>query len=204
MVKSSSMNRQVTVGLRQLIAAGIPNGQRDDLRGETEYENANFALMRVMIPYIWGDIPDSVLNGDSPLSDLPSDVRTYVEGDWSGSITQDRLLASVYKYYTINNVFVPMGINGAATEGFGPNQTRTYPFPAGNDSGNPTGDRTLLSGGEGWFLDARELRTFLDHVRREDTVLDASTRQMMQTDRLGFSPGSTSTGRFGTYLAQWG
>ncbi|MEM7315892.1 MAG: serine hydrolase, partial [Planctomycetota bacterium] len=206
-------------GLRQLIAIGIGeydlngNGmddegeERDSLRSRFSYENANFALMRVMIPYIWNAIPDSVLNGDSPLSDLPSSVQTYVEGDWNGDITGERLRASIYKYYVISNVFQPMGINGAATEGFGPNQTRTYPFPAGDAPGYTMNDRTLQSGGEGWFLDARELGTFLHHITHENTVLSNATRQTMQSDSLGFKDPSITgyaSGLFGDYHVHGG
>jgi len=185
-------------GLQQLIATGIGvtdldgNGSwdsdegRDWLRSNYSYENANFALIRVMLPYIWNQIPNSVVDGTASVSSLPDAVEEYVTDDWDGLLNLARIRASIYKYYVRQNVFRPMGILTAETEGFGDFQTLNYPFPHNNEDGTNPGDRSLLAGGEGWYLSARELSTFLHYSLNTDAVLSPTMRQLMKDQYLGW------------------
>jgi hypothetical protein len=79
-------------GLRQLIELGIPDEQLADLKANHSYENANFALMRVMTPYLLGD-GAAADNADDPA----------------------QFTADAYVEYVSDNVLAPMGIVNADT-----------------------------------------------------------------------------------------
>src|SRR5262249_29613678 len=76
-------------GLRQLIELGIPDDQLEELKMNHSYENANFALMRVMTPYLLG-------NGAADNADDPA-----------------QFTADAYVEYVSANVLAPMGIVNA-------------------------------------------------------------------------------------------
>ena len=178
-------------GLRGMIAQGISlSNKPDDVYTsgpDTEvYENANFALMRVMLPYLW----DGADNEDYDDANDPAEKT-----------------AEAYVEYVQNNIFEPMGITGANTDN--PSKpTLSYSFPAVNDQkGFNWGDRTLVSGGEGWYLSTDELATFLHHMHYENTVLNAQFRYLMREYHLGWmdpTEWSHASGIFGDYHGHGG
>jgi CubicO group peptidase (beta-lactamase class C family) len=176
-------------GLQQLIALGFSGADADangqiDLKEQFSYENANFALMRVMTPYLLG-------NGDA--------------ADDAGDPAQ--FTADAYVEYVSDNVLAPMGIVNADTAPSVANQTLNYPYPGAGKT-TTYADRTLFAGGEGWWLSADELAKFLIGVRTNDSVLSLTTRELMRDGFLGWMDPDHgygfSEGMFGTYFSHGG
>jgi hypothetical protein len=176
--------------LQQLITLGFSGTDADangpiDLKEQFSYENANFALMRVMTPYLLGN-GDAADNADDPA----------------------QFTADAYVEYVSANVLDPMGIVNADTAPSVANPTLNYPYPGAGKT-TTYGDRTLFAGGEGWWLSADELAKFLIGVRTNDDVLSLATRQLMRDSFLGWNnPDGTgydwSAGMFGTYYNHGG
>lgn len=222
----TSLSEQTSYnGLRLLIGVGIDgqNANDDwvDQNGDGQiiqraniddyaYENANFALMRVMLGRLWDGVENDHI--ESPVGALlmPQGVRLQVISDWGTLFsTQEQLTASIYKHYVKQYVFAPMGIVDVETRHTGneASRTRTYPFPDDGESGFAWGDRTLLSGGEGWYLSARQLATFQHHIYNTNLVLGSQARELMQGEFLGVvNPINLGFGQglFGTYFTHGG
>ena len=183
---TASLGEQTSFsGLAQLINTGIDL----DNKPIYEYENANFALMRVMLPYLWEAVDNEVLdNADDPAG----------------------FTAAVYVLYVSEQVLDPMGIDNADTKPKLTDATFQYKNPDLGAAGFAYGDRTLLAGGEGWFLTPKELATFLANVRYNDDILSAETRNQMRDGFLGWNNPADknysqwSEGMFGTYYNHGG
>ncbi len=161
-----SLNEQTTfAGLQLLIASGIPDPSDPtvNLKDDFSYQNANFALMRVMTAY---------LLGDGASADSAADPAQFT--------------ADAYVQYVSSEVLAPMGIVDADTKRGEDDEILNYPFPNPNATGFSYDDRTLLAGGEGWWLSSDELALFLIGVRSNDDVLSPTTREMMRDGFLGW------------------
>ena len=196
--ESASLGEQTSYnGLQQMIAFGIPVSRTAaietpdqppytaaDLKQAFSYENANFALLRVMTPY---------LLGDGAAADSADDPAQFT--------------ADAYVEYVSANVLAPMGIDDANTAPADENPTLNYTYP-GAGSTITYGDRTLFAGGEGWWLSADELAKFLHGVRTNDDVLSPATRELMRDGFLGWMDPDRgygfSEGMFGTYYSHGG
>jgi len=145
-----------------------------------QYRNANFALMRILIPYLW-DITPQTFPGQS----------------------LDEVTSAIYVYFIQTEVLEPMGIQ-ADCRPIDPTPTLLYPFPYdGVSNGDEEGDWTLICGAGGWFLSANELGSFLAHVRFDNTVLTPGTRQMMIQDSLGWLDPDQSSWGTGTSVGPY-
>ncbi|GAB3220668.1 serine hydrolase domain-containing protein [Spirosoma arcticum] len=134
-----------------------------------QYQNQNFALFRVIIPY---------LNG------------------FSDKNVNDRLmaLANAYLSYLNQQVFGPAGIKTVTAKPDAQNPTLFYPFPAGSIQGIDFGDSTLFSAGSGIHLSMDELNQFLSKLRFTDTVLNAQQRKLMDDNNLGWYRDNVTNG----------
>ncbi|MEQ1906245.1 MAG: serine hydrolase, partial [Pirellulaceae bacterium] len=181
---SASLGEQTSyAGLQQLIALGINMANKGNHSlgiHNFRYENANFALQRVMTAYLLG-------NGAA--ADDDEDPAQFT--------------ADAYVEYVSTNVLAPMGIENADTARGEDDLVLNYPYPGNGAPTNYT-DRTLLAGGEGWWLSADELAKFLHGVRTNDDVLSPATRELMRDDFLGWqSPDHSynyASGMFGPEL----
>ena len=183
---SASLNEQTSfAGLAQLINTGININNKPIY----EYENANFALMRVMLPYLWEAVDDEVIDNAADPAGLTADL---------------------YVFYVSENVLEPMGIVDADTKPQLTDVTFQYKNPDGGAAGFAYGDRKLLAGGEGWFLTPKELAAFLANVRYNDDLLSPATRNQMRNGFLGWNNPNDegyrqwSEGMFGTYYNHGG
>lgn len=157
-----------------------------------DYENANFGLMRILIPRVHGFV-----GGQSvALAD-----QTFVTD-------ADRALAHAtsFENYVRARVFAPMGIDGRCSSSASP-PTLLYFFPHADQPGWDEASQLLGCGGFGWNLSSRELGAFMAHLRYTETVLSAETRKAMDTGFFGWadpSQRSYATGAFGTYHSHAG
>lgn len=184
-VAGGSKTAQADASLQAIIAQGSADSQR----GDHFYRNANFSLVRVLLPRI--------------VYGAQVDALAIFWG-------REAAHAGLYEYYVSHNVLAPSGISQDQCQPTESSDTQTllYPFPPGNEHGVPTGDWTLSCGATGWFLSALDLGAFMAHLRFTDDILEPETRALMDSDYLGWlDPVAYATwlqGTWGTYRAHKG
>ncbi|MBI1900076.1 MAG: beta-lactamase family protein [Planctomycetes bacterium] len=141
--------------LKSTIAAGINLTDK----GKFKYQNRNFALFRVIIPY---------LNSFQKKTDL------------------DAATSDAYLAYINQHIFQPIGISNVGASPVGAAPGLYYPFPAGTARGDTYGDWTGTCGGGGLHLSARELAVFLWYLRHTNTLLSPTQRKQMEDFQLGW------------------
>lgn len=137
---TSYANLKATMAQNILPANKVPN-----------YQNANFALFRILIPY---------LNG------------------FNDAGAQDLASATTQRYLTyMNSVYgpdIPISCKP------GPTPTLTYPYPAGATPGTDWGDWTDLCGAGGLQLSVNQMGVFMAHLML-NTYLPASSNNSNET-----------------------
>jgi hypothetical protein len=154
-----------------------------------DYENANFGLLRLLVPRV---VSPAFAPDVFPLPPPADPATTY---------------ALAFENYVRSVVFAPMGIDGRCRSSDA-TDTRYYNFPAGGAAGYEEPDRLLLCGGYGWFLSAHELAAFMAHTRYNDAIISDAVRDTMDDLFLGWmDPANgygSAVGVFGTYHAHGG
>ncbi|MBV9925233.1 MAG: serine hydrolase [Acidobacteria bacterium] len=125
------------------------------------YKNQDFALFRLIIPY---------LNG-------------FKE---AGVTDKGTALGAAYLDYLDKNIFAPMSIKNVGCAPDKKSPTLFYPFPAGTINGTDFGDWTAGCGAGGIHLSADDLATFLAQLRHTNALLDETQRKQMNDDLLGW------------------
>ncbi len=145
-------------GLQQQIKRGVlPANQQKPV-----YNNLNFAIFRVLLPYMEG------------FSDPGPDTRPQATADF-------------YIGYMRQHVFQPVGVTDADCKPSGDRApARYYPFPPGNTRGIEAGDWTLLCGGGGWVLSASDLFKIVQSLIRNNVLLTKKQKKQMNDDCLGW------------------
>jgi hypothetical protein len=160
------------------------------LAADFDYENANFGLMRILIPRIAD----------------PANAA-YLDEQMFSDETNATIHAQLFEDYVIKTIFEPIGIFGRCRSS-DPADTRYYNWPPDNQPGYVEPDRLLGCGGYGWFLSSNELGAFLAHLRYTNTLVSPTTRGMMDQYFLGWqNPAdgySWGEGVFGTYHSHGG
>jgi CubicO group peptidase (beta-lactamase class C family) len=136
---------------------------------QPQYDNANFAIFRIALPYMEG---------------------------WTdpGAATRDQASSDYYVGHMKKHVFEPVGITDAATK---PSQDPTqfcalgYPNPWGNTPGDNWGDWTTRCGGGGWVLTAGDVYHVMNSLLYDTKLLDDSNpehldKQTMNANCLGW------------------
>lgn len=166
--------------LRSLIEAGIdPNDKFYD------YENTNYALFRIMIPYMNGDI-DLNLTDDAEI---------------------DILTSEKYREYVQTKLFEPLGITNTDTKPIGATPTLYYNFPNYvKTRGWEIGDRTTISGGGGWYVAPIDLANFFANLEFTENLLSNEFRDKMDNNYLGWDKSSSesASNNYGVYHAKNG
>lgn len=151
--------------LKNVIEAGVSAADV----GNPDYENANFGLFRILIPYMLVDL----------------DLTMAGEDDLINTTT-----AASYRSYVIGNLFTPLDIKKVDVKPIGANPTLYYSFPAdAAEQGWGIGDRTLLSGGGGWYISCYDLAKFFAYVRFTEDIISNDLRDLMNDNFLGWDQG---------------
>jgi len=153
------------------------------------YQNANFALFRVIIPELLG-------------------VNIYASPDKTPAV----LAAETYVNYLRTEIFDRSGSlpDCKPNETLFGDATRAYAFPDSGKPGRDMGDWSLTCGGGGLHLSAHELGRFLVRLRYTNEILDPMHRKLMNDNFLGYmDPASRSAyswnnGTFGVYRSHGG
>lgn len=152
------------------------------------YENANFGLFRIMVPYLLGIDPGSF----SP--DYP-DAAIDVFG------------SAIFLQYLRDEILEPSGITSGACFPLDETQTALYRFPYDNSAGWLTGNMIAGCGGYGLYLSTNELGAFLATLRYTETLISAEMRSVMNSGYLGWMDPlnySWADGDFGAYQTHGG
>lgn len=186
-LSGSSLEGQEFAALADYIADGTPGTLTFN---NAEYTNANFSLMRILIPRLTAD--DGVITNYTNI--WPEDV----------------VYAAMYADYIRAEVLDPAGVDAqdcSPDEGAS-ERTLGYARSIPNGHGTDFGDWSLGCGATGWYLSAIELGSFMAHLRYTDDIIDASTRELMDSQSLGWLNPVTFAGYvagvFGPYRAHGG
>lgn len=164
--------------LRAMVGQSVPN------KGNFDYENANFGLMRVLVAVMLG-------------ADIP--FPAFLQVDRAAFTTAFFLNYATAAY---NTVGVPFSCEPQANA-----PTLQYDFP---DTGNPgyvEPSRSLQCGGFGVTVSARNLARTLAYLRYTTDLMPASSYQQMKSGYLGFMDPSRygfAQGTFGVYYTHGG
>lgn len=198
--------------LQTFVATDITMARDSDGLYPYLYQNGNFALFRILIPYMTAytssigqhcNFPDLCNIGTA--QSTAESFRLFMQCDVLNTIG----LAADY---------VPFGDDpyGCAGPDFiqrselGP-ITRLYGAGLGPMNGVDPGDWTLVGGGGGWYMSATELAQFLAHLRYGKDFLSKKSRDLMYENYLGFMDSDPlfgnyafGSGIFGSYRMHGG
>lgn len=185
-VSCCSAAGQTLQSLQDIVAAGS-TGASDNI--PSNYTNANFSLLRVLIPQI--------ANGEDVIA------------SYANVYPLDAVYAGLYAFYVSQNVFEPAGIEATTCISDEGPDTRTLLYLLGSPAeGLDPGDWSLSSGATGWYLSSVELARLIAFLRFTDDVIDPGTRELMDDLFLGWlDPVAFAgyvSGAFGVYRAHGG
>jgi CubicO group peptidase (beta-lactamase class C family) len=157
----------------------------------------NFGLCRILIPIVVGKIDKNAFF--VPPLDL--------DPVW------DYACILYYREYMQDNVFGPAGVEnvGFVPDYNIPNASRALAYEpysyeySDKKKGWDSGDLSTVSGEAGWRLSIFELMSVMNHVRRKNTIIDASTAQSMLEKHYGIDQEeSTLAGTWYNKNGYWG
>jgi CubicO group peptidase (beta-lactamase class C family) len=168
-------------GLRNLIAAGLNAAPGGGWLDDYCYINANFALFRVIIPYLDGF-------DDTGVADMASAT------------------AAAYLKTVNQEVMAPTGLPPVQCKPRNsPAPPLFYAFPPGGTKGTDFGDWTGTCGGGGLHLSANDLAGILFRVRFTTQLLTPAWRDSMYNGLLGWQNGASNVPvKNGTYHSHGG
>jgi len=143
--------------LRRQIADGVALADKR----KVVYNNKNFALFRVILPYLNG------FEDAAPERRDAATARTYIE-------------------YMQKHVFEPLGIEHADCKPSAADPPALYyPVPAGPARGIEAGDWTPICGGGGWVLTANDLFRVMHSLLHDETLLAVPQKERLMKYCLG-------------------
>ncbi len=151
----TSCNNNYYIYLKNLVAGGVTLADKANF----SYDNANFGLCRVIIPYLKGFANDPV---------LADDIET----------------SQIYDQYMQEAIFTPSGVTDAATDA-GADPTLAYSFPYNNVVGFNAGNFRYNNGGFGWYLSLEDYAHILQTFLTTEIIVSAQTRDQILSDQLG-------------------
>jgi hypothetical protein len=168
--------------LQGYIAAGVTPADK----AVFTYQNGNFALFRVAIPYLrYGQLGMQLIIAlGAPF------------------ISPEQTIAALYIDTVRTSAFEPTGFIQADCEPNDVSQTLLYRFPYDGSAGIQNGDWTLLCGSGGWYMSTIELVGFMAHRRFTNTIMSPTARALMDNGFLGWmdpAQYSWTTGKYGVY-----
>jgi hypothetical protein len=138
--------------MKEVIAKGV---SASDIKNY-QYRNVNFALCRVLLATITGEVP----------------VDWTAKLGWPGTVdlAWDLVTTLHYKGYVATNVFAPAGVNGPSLL-HQPADALAYPFSLGAAGWN-SGDLSTLAGADAWHMSAEELLAVMGTFRRTNAIVN--------------------------------
>jgi len=165
-------------GLKDIAETGVNMADK----GNYKYYNANYAMFRIILPYIM--VPEQVANVENNESSL------------------DALTALHFIDYIRWQMFDPIGIVDAKLMPDDNSPTLFYNF---DDTSNPwlTDDYSYSAGPFGWYLSTNELANFWVHTLYDDSFLSSSQRELMMDHLLGLKETNGDHGAYPGHGGDW-
>ena len=179
-------------GMKALVAKGTSPRPGPDEERKWDYDNANFALLRVTIPYLWAKTGADPYAEALALKGVPALVKGSAQAakDWN---------AYAYVAYVQQKVFAPMGVKNALCADRSSTATLYY-APGGAFPGNKSfadNDWTLACGSGGWYLSSNDLTALVTWVRMTETLVPKEWRDRMFDRGYGWDNIFNTTGGTG-------
>ena len=172
--------------LQNYAAAGIVPADKEVFT----YQNANFAMFRVAIPYLrYG------ANGVNQIASLVPFAPF------------DEVIAGLYIETVRDYAFAPTGFVQGGCVASDPIPTLSYPFPSNGQAGIQPGDWITRCGSGGWYLSSVELLGVMAFRRFTQQILSPASRQLMDFNYLGWMDPARyafSKGIYGNYRSHGG
>ena len=153
------------------------------------YQNANFAMFRVAIPYLrYGE------NGVNQIA------------PWRRS-RPSQVIAGLDIQTVRDYAFEPTGFVEAGCVASDAAPTILYPFPSGGLPGRQPDDWIVRCGSGGWYMSSVELVGVMAFRRYTNLVMSPAARQLMDNSFLGWANPSTNpyaSGLDGVYRVHGG
>ncbi|MDQ1472981.1 MAG: hypothetical protein QOJ99_4461 [Bryobacterales bacterium] len=150
--------------MKSHVAAGVTGV------GQYHYQNMNFALCRILIATINGNIAVGA-NFGIPLLPNINDVF------W------DFVTIQAYAKYCQDHLFAPSGVSGPSLDHPNPDAL-AYKFPV-NGPGWNSGDLSSMSGGAGWHMSPNDLLSVMGAFRRNNNIMSTAQAQTMLDNSFG-------------------
>ncbi|MBI4908921.1 MAG: serine hydrolase [Acidobacteria bacterium] len=173
--------------LKALVLGGVDTSNLGVLPDGYTYANANFALMRLLIPKL----------AAMPVAPIPAGTSGWLLQTLEQ--TQAAQFAGAYMSYTQQKVWDKLG--NAPNMKCKPDSV--YPglcydvYPFTQTKGTDFGDRTLLCASGGWNATSTQLATFIKTLHETDLILPSWLAQRMSNELMGYDKnGTTSQGFF--------
>jgi CubicO group peptidase (beta-lactamase class C family) len=142
-----------------------------------EYRNANYAMFRIIIPYL----------------DKPSDMHNFESNGLRGDSINERC-STRYLHYVRDKILIPAGVSNPQANYTSNNFAYSYNFLNQNVQGYPVQDGQLYEmAAGGWIMSARDYARFIAALEN-GTILPKSRVSEMKQKGLGMFTVSTSIG----------
>jgi CubicO group peptidase (beta-lactamase class C family) len=165
--------------MQNAIAEGISlNPAADSHLGLYSYQNLNYALCRILLAVINGNISKSAVF----LWDFFPDLNNRV---W------DKVTIDSYAQYVQARVFQPSGVT-AATLDHPADAALGYVGPGDAAHGWNSGNLEEICGGDAWHLSANDLLDVMGQFRRGGGIMPSAAAQAMLENMFGVDPYMTA------------
>jgi CubicO group peptidase (beta-lactamase class C family) len=163
--------------MKSAIAGGI---NLDDL-GQYNYQNLNYALCRMLLAVINGNI-----NKDAYFDPLPFLGFPFPSQPWNDNLW-DLVTIAAYEAYLQAEVFRPSGVVGATLD-HPPACALAYRGTGDTEPGWNSGSLQESCGCDGWHLSVNQLLDVMGEFRRGGGILTPAAAQAMLDNGFGVDP----------------
>jgi len=148
-------------GIKQAVEDGVGIPPPD----QSDYDNINFAVFRILIPSMQNNLPNA------PITNLDSDAATQL----------------AYKNYMQTEIFNKAGLLNIDFTEERPNPTRYYNIndKLNNVSGTTYGDWDHISGGGGYFMTVIEMAAVNAYFEHSEDLLTEASKNIIKDNYIG-------------------
>jgi Beta-lactamase len=163
----------------EIMKSAIADGINIDALGQYNYQNLNYALCRMLLPVINGNINKNAYFDPLPFPGFPPQP-------WN-DILWDLVTIGAYEAYLQAKVFQPSGVVGATLD-HPPVCALAYRAPGDSEPGWNSGSLQESCGCDGWHLSVNQLLDVMGDFRRGGDILTPTAAQAMLDNGFGVDP----------------
>jgi len=163
----------------EIMKSAIAGGINLDGLGQYNYQNLNYALCRMLLAVINGNINKNAYFDPPPIPGFPPQP-------WN-DILWDLVTIAAYGSYLQAKVFQPSGVVGATLD-HPPACALAYRGPDDAEPGWNSESLQESCGCDGWHLSVNQLLDVMGEFRRDGGILTAAAAQAMLDNGFGVDP----------------